>query len=127
MFGPSIFAAILIAATPIQALAAAGKVHPTFNYDIFLQGEDVGDMLLQIIKKPQGGYQILESTTIQKSSDWDEINLRSTTNEMYSLENNLISADRKTIDQTKAYWSKIDSLGTDLWMSFLEIKDLANN
>ena len=76
MFRPSIFAAILIAATPIQALAAAGKVHPTFNYDIFLQDEDVGDMLLQIIKKPQGGYQILESTTIQKSSDWDEINLR---------------------------------------------------
>jgi hypothetical protein len=125
MFMPSIFAAILIAATPIQALAAAGKVHPTFNYDIFLQGEDVGDMLLQIIKKPQGGYQILESTTIQKSSDWDEINLRSTTNEMYSLENNLISADKKTFDQTKAYWSKIDSLGADLWMSFSEIKDLA--
>ena len=44
---------------------------------------------------------------------------------MHSLENNLISADRKTIDQTKAYWSKIDSLGADLWMSFSEIKDLA--
>jgi hypothetical protein len=46
---------------------------------------------------------------------------------MHSLENNLISADRKTIDQTKAYWSKIDSLGAELWMSFSEIKDLANN
>jgi hypothetical protein len=125
MFRPPIFAAILIAATSIQGLEAADKTHATFSYDIFAGGDNIGDMQVQIIKKPQGGYQILESTTIQKSSNWDEINLKSTANELYSLENRLISADKKTFDHTKAYWSKIDSSGADLWMSFSEIKNFA--
>jgi hypothetical protein len=120
-----IFAAIFIAATSIQGLEAANEAHATFNYDIFAEGDDVGDMQVQIIKNPQGGYQILESKTIQKSSDWDEINLRSTANELYSPENGLISADKKTFDQTKAYWLKVDSSGADLWMSFSEIQNLA--
>ncbi|MFT7089576.1 MAG: hypothetical protein ACJAU4_001393 [Glaciecola sp.] len=123
MFRLPIFAAILISATSIQGLEVANEANATFNYDIFADGDDVGDMQVQIIKTPQGGYQILESTTIQKSSDWDEIDLRSTMNEMYSLEDNIISADKKTYDQTKAYWSKIDSAGADLWMSFSEIKN----
>ena len=121
----SIFAKILIAATSIQGLKAADLANTTFDYDIFAEGDDVGDMQVQIIKKPQGGYQISESTTIQKSSDWDKTDLQSTANELYSLENNLISADKKTFDQTKSYWSKLDSSGTDLWMSFSEIKDFS--
>jgi hypothetical protein len=125
MFRPFIFAAIFIAVTSTQGLEAAGEAHATFNYDIFEEGDDVGDMQVQIIKKLQGGYQILENTTIQKSSDWDEINLHSTANELYSLENNLISADKKIYDQTKAYWSKIESFGTDFWMSFSEMKNFA--
>jgi hypothetical protein len=125
MFRKPIFAAIFIAATSIQGLEASNEAHATFNYDIFAEGDDIGDMQVQIIKNPQGGYQILESTTIQKSSDWDEINFRSTANELYSLENGLISADKKTFDQTKAYWLKVDSSGADLWMSFSEIQNLA--
>ena len=125
MLRSPILAAILIATTSIQGLQAADKVHATFSYDIFAEGDDIGDMQVQIIKKPKGGYQILESTTIKKSSNWNEINLKSTTNELYSLENSLISADKKTFDQTKAYWSKIVSSGTDLWMSFSEIKNFA--
>jgi hypothetical protein len=120
-----IFAAILIAATSIQGLEAADAAHTTFNYDMYAEGDDVGDMQVQIIKKPQGGYQILESTTIQKSSEWDKTDLKSTANELYSLENNLISADKKTFVQTKAYWSKIDSFGADFWMSFSEMKNFA--
>ncbi|MFQ3189690.1 MAG: hypothetical protein ACI936_000815 [Paraglaciecola sp.] len=123
MFKAIIYAVILISAASIQGLEAAGETHATFNYDIFAEGKDVGDMRVQIIKKPLGGYQILESKSIQKSSDWDEINLKSTVNELYSLEHNLISADKKIFDQTKAYWSKVDSSGADLWMSFSEIKN----
>jgi hypothetical protein len=125
MLRTPILAAMLIATTSIQGLQAADKVHATFSYDIFAEGDDIGDMQVQIIKKPKGGYQILESTTIKKSSNWDEINLKSTANELYSRENNLISADKKTFDQTKAYWSKIDNSGADLWMSFSEIKNFA--
>jgi len=125
MLKSPILAAILIAATSIQGLQAADEAQATFSYDIFAEGNDIGDMQVQIIQEPQGGYQILETTTIQKSSDWDGINLKSTANELYSLENSLISADKKTVDQTKAYWSKIDSSGADLWMSFSEIKNLS--
>lgn len=46
----SIFAKILIAATSIQGLEAADESHATFNYDIFEEGDDVGDMQVQIIK-----------------------------------------------------------------------------
>lgn len=127
MLRTPMLAAILIATTSIQGLQAADKVHATFSYDIFAEGDDIGDMQVQIIKRPKGGYQILESTTIKKSSNWEEINLKSTVNELYSLENSFISADKKTFDQTKAYWSKIDSSGADLWMSFSEIKNLAEN
>jgi hypothetical protein len=125
MFRSPILAAILIASASIQGLEAADKVHTTFSYDIFAEGDDIGDMQVQIIKKPEGGYQILESITVKKRSNWDEINLKSTLNELYSLENSLVSADKKTFDQTKAYWSKIDSSGADHWMSFSEIKNFA--
>jgi hypothetical protein len=123
MSRPTIFAAIIIVASLIQPLEAADKTHSTFSYDIFSEGKDIGNMQVQIIEKREGGYQILESTTIIKSSDWNDINLESAANELYSLEDNLISADKKTFDQKKAYWSKIDSSGTDLWMSFSEIKN----
>jgi hypothetical protein len=123
MSRPTIFAAIIIVASLIQPLEAADKTHSTFSYDIFSEGKDIGNMQVQIIEKREGGYQILESTTIKKSSDWNDINLESAANELYSLEDNLISADKKTFDQKKAYWSKIDSSGTDLWMSFSEIKN----
>jgi hypothetical protein len=112
-------------ASLIQGPEAANEVHASFSYDIFTAGNDIGDMQVQIMIKPQGGYQISESTTIQKSSDWDDINLRSTATELYSLEDNLISADKKTFDQTKTYWSKIDSYGTDFWMSFSEIQNFS--
>jgi hypothetical protein len=76
MFRPTIIAAIIIVASLIQTLEAADKTHSTFSYDIFSKGNDIGDMQVQIIEKTEGGYQILESTTIQKSSDWNEINLK---------------------------------------------------
>lgn len=127
MFRHLIFAAILIFATSVQGLEPEDAEHATFNYDIFAKNDDIGDMEVQIVKKPQGGYQILENTTLQKSSDWDEINLKSNASELYSFEGKLISADKKTFDQTKAYWSKIDSVGADFWMSFSEIKNFAQH
>ena len=125
MIRSSILTAMLIAATSVQELEAGDVTRTTFNYNIFAESDDVGDMQVHIIKDPQGGYQILESATLLKNSDWDEINLRYSANEMYSLENNLMSADKKTFDQTKSYWSKLDSSGTDLWMNFSEIKDFS--
>lgn len=125
MFKHLIFTAIIIFATSVQGLEVEDAGYATFNYDIFAKNDDIGDMEVQIVKKPQGGYQILENTTFQKSSDWDEINLKSTASELYSFEGKLISADKKTFDKTEAYWSKIDSVGADFWMSFSEIKNLA--
>ena len=50
MFRPFIFTAIFIAVSSIQGLEAADESHATFNYDIFEEGDDVGDMQVQIIK-----------------------------------------------------------------------------
>lgn len=95
----------------------------TFNYDIFIEDEDVGDMQIEMIDQRQGRYQILESTSIKVNSSWDEIKLSSTANQLYSSEHELISADKKVYEQTKPYWSKIDSFGDNFWMSVSEIEN----
>ncbi len=40
-----------------------------------------------------------------------------------TFEGDLIEADKKTFRQKKAYWTKIDSVGTDLWIYFSKIAD----
>jgi hypothetical protein len=120
-FPTIVFAKIPAAKTSVQPLV--DNAPATFNYDIFVEDEDVGNMKVQIIEKGQGGYQILESTLINLDKAWDEINLRAVANELYSIEHVLISADKKVFEQTRAYWSKIDSFGTDLWMSVSEIEN----
>lgn len=123
MLFPLIVFPTILAATAAQRPDAHDNALATFNYDIFVEGEDVGDMQIQMIEKPQGGYQILESTSIKVNTAWDEINLRSTANELYSSEHDLISADKKTYEQTRPYWSRIESFGGDLWMSVSEIEN----
>lgn len=116
--------AIVIAATTTSAqpLEAISKADAVFNYDIFAQ-DDVGDVMVQILKTPQGGYKILEHTSNQAKGLWGDKSLQSTAHEHYSFEGDLIEADNKTFNKTKAYWTKIDSAGTDLWIHFSEIED----
>ena len=123
MFFPLIVFPMMLAATTAKGSDAHDNALATFNYDIFVEGEDIGDMQVQMIEKPKGGYQILESTLIEVNSDWDSKNLRTTANEWYSFEHDLISADKKTYEQTRPHWSRIESFGSDLWMSVSEIEN----
>jgi hypothetical protein len=125
MFRHSFFAVILLIATSAQGLEEADNTHTIFDYDVFYEGDEVGNMQVKISKNAQGGYQIIENTSIYKDSVWNEVELRSISNELYSSEDNFISADKKTYDKKKHYWSKIDSSEQHLWMSFSEIQSKA--
>jgi hypothetical protein len=114
--------AIFIAATSAQPSQAISKADAVFNYDVFAQ-DDIGDVSVQIFKMPQGGYKILEHTSIQVEGLWGDSSLQSTAHEHYSFKGDLIEADNKTYNQTKAYWTTIDSSGKDLWIHFSEIED----
>jgi hypothetical protein len=121
MYRSSLFTVIILIATSAQGLDKADKSHTIFDYDVFSEGAEVGSMQVEIIKDTQGGYQIIENTSIYVDSVWNEVNLKSTSKELYSSEDHFISADKKTYDKSKLYWSKIDGSEQDLWMSFSEL------
>lgn len=119
LFLPAIFIATT---TSAQVLEAISKPDAVFNYNVVAQ-DHVGDLTVQILKTPQGGYRILEHTSIQTEDVWGHKSLQSTAHEHYSVEGDLIEADKKTFNQKKAYWTKVDSVGTNLWIYFSEIAD----
>ncbi|MBL4673249.1 MAG: hypothetical protein JKX81_13410 [Arenicella sp.] len=131
LLGHVFFAANLILTTPFNAFAAtshdalevASNVQAIFNYDIFAEDSDVGDVEVKILITPQSGYQISENTSIQAKGVRGEIDLKSILIEEYSHENELIEADNKSYNQKKVYWTKISSSGDDLWLNFSEIEN----
>jgi hypothetical protein len=104
-------------------LAASRNIEAIFNYDIFVEDDDVGDLELKIRMTPKNGYQISEKTSIQAKGVWGEINLKSISDEEYSHQHKLIEGDNKTYSQNKVYWTKISSSGVELWINFSEIEN----
>ncbi|MFT5549537.1 MAG: hypothetical protein ACI9CO_001464 [Candidatus Azotimanducaceae bacterium] len=123
MFRHSLFAVVLLASASALGIEVTTNAHAVFNYDVFAENDYVGDTKVRIIKMSHGGYQILENTSIQAEDVWGETSIHLTANEQYSLENNLVEADIKTYNQTRAYWTKIDSLEENLWIHFSEIEN----
>jgi hypothetical protein len=120
LFIPAIF--ITATSTSAQPLETISKPEAVFNYNIIAQ-DNVGDLTVKILRTPQSGYSILEHTSIHAEGVWGDKSLQSTAHEHYSFEGDLIEADKKTFRQKKAYWTKIDSVGTDLWIYFSKIAD----
>jgi len=95
-----------------------------FFYDIFSEGEDIGEMSIQIIGSPSSDYVILENSHIRISGWWGDIDIRNSQSEEYSITGMLLKADSKTLSGKKIFWTKIKSLEKELLASFIQVENL---
>lgn len=117
------YATLLAMLVVMPAYAAQDKTLPQtipvlFEYDIISEGEDIGDMTSEISLEPENTYKIIEKATIEITSFWGDINIRSTTSEEYSNTGALLKANSTIVDldENDAYWLKMENNNGQLWV-----------
>ncbi len=111
-------------ASVVHAQAAASDHY--FMYDIFVEGEDIGDARIQFVQQGDGTYIIAEQSHILTSIWWGEVDLRRDYVEKYSKQAQLLNADGKTYDGDTVYWSQVHATDHEYWVTSSEIKTISS-
>lgn len=92
------------------------------NYDIYSEGEDVGDVTTKISLQ-DNRHVIIEQSHIKMSGWWWSIDFITIMSEEFENGNELVKADSKTFDEGVAYWTKIKSQENGVWMQYIKIPE----
>ncbi|MCF6325081.1 MAG: hypothetical protein L3J89_12290 [Gammaproteobacteria bacterium] len=95
------------------------------NYDVLVEGEDVGDVALKLTQNGEG-YLIVEHSRIQVSSWMWTLDITTVQSETFQQGVGLIKSDSKTWFEGISYWSKINAGGDKLFVEFTEITSMTD-
>ncbi len=114
---------IILSALFSSAVIAEESAFKMLSYDIFAEGEDVGDVTLKLSKN-NNRYIIVEHSRIKISWLFWSIDISTVLSEEFQHGVGLVKADSKTLYEESVYWSKINVHDSKHLGEFTEINKI---
>lgn len=112
----------LVASSIAFADTLSNQYLNVFNYDLFFDSKDIGDIRVALENRDDGTLRIIEGAAIKAPGFFNTINIRSTQVETFTKDGELLTAELKTMDGDYTFFHRAVAENNDLWVSYSKVR-----